>query len=32
VEEDLRLANRPEKRATRSERTHAPALQAERAA
>jgi len=32
VEEDLRRANRPEKRATRAERAPAPALQAERAA
>ena len=32
VEEDLRRANPPEKRATRAERTPAPALQAERAA
>lgn len=32
VEEDLRRASRPEKRATHTERTPAPALQAERAA
>jgi hypothetical protein len=32
VEEDLRRANRPEKRAARAERTPVPALQAEQAA